>query len=59
MPERLMGTDCKFVDNVYAGSNPARPKNLGLREYELNLFFLWKKKDVLSIEIKDKEKRGN
>lgn len=25
MPEWLMGTDCKFVDNVYAGSNPARP----------------------------------
>ena len=38
MPEWLMGTDCKFVDNVYAGSNPARPKNLRLREYELDPF---------------------
>ena len=27
MPEWLMGTDCKSVDcEVYAGSNPARPK---------------------------------
>ena len=25
MPEWLMGTDCKSVDCVYAGSNLARP----------------------------------
>ena len=26
MPEWLMGADCKFAGNAYAGSNPARPK---------------------------------
>jgi hypothetical protein len=56
MPEQLMGTDCKFVDNMSTLVQiQLGLKILGLREYELNLF-LWKKKDVLSIEIKDKEK---
>lgn len=28
MPEWLMGADCKSAGYTYAGSNPARPKNL-------------------------------
>ena len=31
MPEWLMGADCKFAGYTYAGSNPARPKNLILK----------------------------
>ena len=33
MPEWLMGADCKFAGYTYAGSNPARPKNLMLKFY--------------------------